>query len=98
MPKYLQKSVSFIVARIQLFFVFISSRYNRLLVAISSSLNDILKALKGLVVMSQALENLANSLFFNQVPGLWASKVGIYYNTSFYLTFVVYRMSLFLSV
>ena len=50
-------------------------RYNRLLGAIKQSLNDLLKALKGLVVMSQQLEDMANSLFINQVPSMWASKV-----------------------
>ena len=50
-------------------------RYNKLLTAIRSSLNEMLKALKGLVVMSQALETMVDSLFKNAVPDLWASKV-----------------------
>jgi len=50
-------------------------RYNRLLNDIIKSLRDILKALKGLVVMSQQLEEMANSIFINQVPTLWAGKV-----------------------
>ncbi|XP_064629143.1 dynein axonemal heavy chain 1-like isoform X2 [Lineus longissimus] len=49
-------------------------RYNRLLSTIKQSLNDLLKALKGLVVMSQALEEMANSLFNNAVPSMWAGK------------------------
>lgn len=54
---------------------FIQFRYNRLLNTIRGTLNDLLKALKGLVVMSQQLEEMANSLFNNQVPELWAGKV-----------------------
>lgn len=50
-------------------------RYNKLLTAIRSSLREMLKALKGLVVMSQALETMVDSLFQNAVPDLWASKV-----------------------
>jgi len=50
-------------------------RYNRLLNVIIRSLRDLLKALKGLVVMSQQLEDMANSIFVNQVPALWAGKV-----------------------
>lgn len=50
-------------------------RYNRLLRVISSSLRDLQKALKGLVVMSQQLEDMSNSLFNNQVPTMWAAKV-----------------------
>lgn len=50
-------------------------RYNKLLVTVRQTLNDLLKALKGLVVMSQALETMSNSLFNNSVPELWASKV-----------------------
>ncbi|XP_059153506.1 dynein axonemal heavy chain 1-like [Physella acuta] len=49
-------------------------RYNRLLAVIHQSLQDLLKALKGLVVMSQKLEEMANSLFVNTVPAMWASK------------------------
>ena len=53
-------------------------RYNKLLETVRQTLNDLLKALKGLVVMSQALETMANSIFNNSVPELWASKVFIY--------------------
>eukprot|EP00762_Andalucia_godoyi_P002130 ANDGO_02526.mRNA.1 Dynein-1-beta heavy chain len=49
-------------------------RYNKLLVAMRRSLQDILKALKGLVVMSGELEAMGTSLFNNQVPKLWSSK------------------------
>ncbi|XP_060076356.1 dynein axonemal heavy chain 1-like, partial [Ylistrum balloti] len=49
-------------------------RYNRLLSTIHTSLRDMLKALKGLVVMSQALEEMANSLYNNMVPTMWSSK------------------------
>ncbi|XP_035245196.1 dynein heavy chain 1, axonemal isoform X1 [Anguilla anguilla] len=49
-------------------------RYNRLLVVISQSLSDLVKALKGLVVMSSELELMANSLFNNTVPDMWNSK------------------------
>ena len=51
-------------------------RYNKLLFTIKSSLRDLLKAIKGLVVMSQQLETMSEKLFNNQVPDLWASKVG----------------------
>lgn len=49
-------------------------RYNKLLAVISQSLNDIVKALKGLVVMSSELELMANSLFSNAVPDMWKGK------------------------
>ena len=49
-------------------------RYNRLLEVISHSLSDIVKALKGLVVMSSELELMANSLFINVVPDIWKGK------------------------
>nr|XP_046240546.1 dynein axonemal heavy chain 1 [Scatophagus argus] len=49
-------------------------RYNTLLVVISQSLCDIVKALKGLVVMSSELELMANSLFNNVVPDMWKAK------------------------
>ena len=46
-------------------------RYNRLLKTIHTSLSDIVKALAGKVVMSQALEEMGTSLFNNQIPKLW---------------------------
>ncbi|CAH0560320.1 unnamed protein product [Brassicogethes aeneus] len=49
-------------------------RYNKLLKVIFTSLNDLLKALKGLVVLSEALEKMSGSLFSNIVPQMWASK------------------------
>ncbi|KAJ8395762.1 hypothetical protein AAFF_G00029990 [Aldrovandia affinis] len=49
-------------------------RYNQLLVIISQSLSDLVKALKGLVVMSSELELMANSLFNNTVPVMWNAK------------------------
>lgn len=51
-----------------------SFRYNKLLAVISHSLSDIVKALKGLVVMSSELELMANSLFNNVVPDMWKAK------------------------
>nr|WAW84827.1 axonemal dynein heavy chain 1 [Halisarca dujardinii] len=49
-------------------------RYSRLLTVIHQSSSDLLKALKGLVVMSQSLETMADSLYNNTVPELWADK------------------------
>ncbi|KAK9803422.1 hypothetical protein WJX72_010826 [[Myrmecia] bisecta] len=49
-------------------------RYNGLLAAMGESLRETIKALKGLVAMSPALEAVANSIFDNQVPELWANK------------------------
>uniref|UniRef100_A0A3P9BR68 Dynein heavy chain C-terminal domain-containing protein n=1 Tax=Maylandia zebra TaxID=106582 RepID=A0A3P9BR68_9CICH len=49
-------------------------RYNKLLEVISLSLRDIVKALKGSVVMSSALELMARSLFNNAVPDMWKAK------------------------
>ncbi|KAM7063036.1 dynein axonemal heavy chain 1 [Molossus nigricans] len=49
-------------------------RYNRLLQVITQSLRDVLKALKGLVVMSSQLELMAASLYNNTVPELWNAK------------------------
>lgn len=40
-------------------------RYNRLIEKMVQTLMDVKKALKGLVVMSEELEKLANSLFDN---------------------------------
>jgi dynein heavy chain len=49
-------------------------RYNRLLEIMAESIKNSKKALKGLIVMSEELEKMCNSLFDNQVPRLWADK------------------------
>lgn len=49
-------------------------RYNRLLEIMIESINNAKKALKGLIVMSEELEKMCNSLYDNQVPRLWADK------------------------
>ncbi|KAI9349443.1 dynein heavy chain and region D6 of dynein motor-domain-containing protein [Zopfochytrium polystomum] len=49
-------------------------RYNKLLATIHLTLTELLKALKGLVVMSEQLETMCNSIFLNQVPAAWAAK------------------------
>uniref|UniRef100_A0A669QJL6 Dynein axonemal heavy chain 1 n=1 Tax=Phasianus colchicus TaxID=9054 RepID=A0A669QJL6_PHACC len=49
-------------------------RYNSLLEVIAQTLKDLLKALKGLVVMSSQLELMANSLYSNSVPTMWNTK------------------------
>eukprot|EP00879_Flechtneria_rotunda_P033061 GHRR01036584.1.p1 GENE.GHRR01036584.1~~GHRR01036584.1.p1 ORF type:complete len:384 (+),score=107.65 GHRR01036584.1:171-1322(+) len=49
-------------------------RYNALLAVINSSLHAVLKALKGLVVMSPDLEKVVDSLYDNQVPESWAVR------------------------
>jgi len=46
-------------------------RFNNLLRTIRQSLVDVIKAIKGLVVMSADLELLGNSLFFGQNPAMW---------------------------
>lgn len=51
-----------------------SIRYNNLLTTIQQTLQDLLKAIKGLVVMSEVLEAMAKSLYSNLVPVLWSNK------------------------
>ncbi|KAG5345241.1 DYH1 protein, partial [Acromyrmex charruanus] len=51
-----------------------AKRYNDLLEIVQSTLQDLLKALKGLVVMSEQLEMIATSLFNNKIPANWQSK------------------------
>lgn len=60
------------VALIPLFFL---CRYNKLLEVVAQTLKDLLKALKGLVVMSSQLELMASSLYNNTVPEMWNAKV-----------------------
>lgn len=49
-------------------------RYNRLLKVIADSLRGLLKGLKGLVVMTNDIEQMANSLMSNQIPIMWSKK------------------------
>lgn len=47
-------------------------RFNRLLSEIRNSLSTIQKAVKGLVIMTPALEVLLNSLLLGRIPAAWA--------------------------
>ena len=49
-------------------------RYNILLKLIHSSMDNLKKAIKGLVVMSEALEEVYVSFTNNQVPKMWSKK------------------------
>jgi dynein heavy chain len=49
-------------------------RFNKLLKVIRESLQNILKALKGLVVMSKDLEDVCTALNTGKIPEMWASK------------------------
>lgn len=49
-------------------------RYNRLLEVVKVSLMNFKKAIKGIVVMSEDLEKMGNSLYNNQVPKMWADR------------------------
>lgn len=48
-------------------------RYNKLIDAMELSLPLLLRALKGLVVMTNELEAIANAIALNQVPKAWAN-------------------------
>jgi dynein heavy chain len=49
-------------------------RFNNLNSLIRNSLNNILKAVKGIVVMSSELDVLATALFFNRIPTMWKAR------------------------
>lgn len=51
-------------------------RFNKLLKIVYNSLNDLEKAIKGLVVMSEALEAVFDAFLSNQVPEVWSQKGG----------------------
>ncbi|XP_043502297.1 dynein axonemal heavy chain 1-like [Polistes fuscatus] len=51
-----------------------AKRYNALLKVIKLSLDDLLKALKGLVVMSERLETMATNISNNKTPTIWQEK------------------------
>lgn len=46
-------------------------RFNRLIAVVKKSLSDVQKALKGEVVMSGELEDMANSMYIGKVPKMW---------------------------
>ncbi|KAK4872624.1 hypothetical protein RN001_014653 [Aquatica leii] len=49
-------------------------RFNKLLTLIHGSMNNLQKAIKGLVVMSDQLEEVFKAFLNNQVPLMWSSK------------------------
>ena len=49
-------------------------RFNRLIQVIHSSLANVLKAIKGLVVLSSELEEVCKSIQVGRVPAMWAGK------------------------
>ena len=49
-------------------------RFNRLLDYIHESLNDLERAIKGLILMSESLEEIFIAFLNNQVPRSWAKK------------------------
>lgn len=51
-------------------------RFNKLLLKVHSGLNDVEKAIKGLAVMSEALEEIYDAFLINQVPPVWSQKGG----------------------
>lgn len=49
-------------------------RFNKLLKLIHGSMNNLQKAIKGLVVMSEELEEVFKAFLNNQVPNMWSSR------------------------
>jgi len=46
-------------------------RYNRLLVVMFDTLKNISLAMKGLIVLSKELDEMAGQMYNNQTPELW---------------------------
>jgi dynein heavy chain len=55
-------------------FLILKFRFNNLISIIISSTRDLIKAVQGLVVMSETLENLGNSFLFGTQPELWKGR------------------------
>ncbi|XP_021206053.2 dynein axonemal heavy chain 6 isoform X1 [Bombyx mori] len=51
-----------------------TDRFNALLALIHSSLGELQKAIKGIVVMSEAFEEVFNAFLNNRVPAMWHKK------------------------
>ncbi|XP_049884905.1 dynein axonemal heavy chain 6 [Pectinophora gossypiella] len=51
-----------------------TDRFNTLLGIIHSSLNELQKAIKGIVVMSEAIEDVFTAFINNRVPAMWHKK------------------------
>ena len=49
-------------------------RFNRVIEALRATLQQLVKAVKGLIVMSNDLEKIANSFQIGQVPAAWLAK------------------------
>lgn len=49
-------------------------RFNALLEVITQSMHELRKALKGVVVMSAEMEEIANTVFYGGIPNYWKSK------------------------
>ncbi len=49
-------------------------RFNKLIAVIWKSLEDIIKAIKGEILMTPILDEMYKSFLSNQIPQLWKSK------------------------
>lgn len=49
-------------------------RFNKLLDLIRSSLNTVIKAIKGLISITPAIEEVVNSIVVGKIPSMWAGK------------------------
>lgn len=49
-------------------------RFNKLLETIRSSLNIVIKAIKGLISITPAIEEVVNSIVIGKIPSSWAAK------------------------
>jgi dynein heavy chain len=75
-----QEIIRYVKSYFLLLFIFnYFIRYNKLLNTIHTSLQELLKAMKGLVVLSQGLEEMSKSLFNNSVPVMWSKAVCFYF-------------------